>query len=184
MNKSNKEKQNTIIQFLKDSIVALSIVLLINNFIALHARVPSGSMLPTIEIGDHLIVNRLPYYFTDPTRGEIIVFNFKEDDTGETVKYIKRVIGLPGETVDIIDGHVYINNELLDESAYLPSETITLESSLVEFPLTIPEGEYLVMGDNRENSHDGRFFGTISRKDIIGTGNIRIFPFNKIGILK
>lgn len=173
-----KNYKEEITELIKEVFRAIIIVALIYNFIAIHAKIPSGSMIPTIQIKDHVIVNRVPYYFKDPVRGEIIVFNF------EGTKLIKRVIGQPGETVDIRVGQVYINGELLNEDGYLLEGTWTSKSSNVEFPLTLGEDEYLVMGDNRDNSYDGRFFGPIKRDVIIGKGSLRVYPFNKIGFLK
>lgn len=176
--KNSKTKTNILLDWIREIIIAVIVVLFINNFIALHARIPSGSMIPTIQIKDHVVVNRVPYYFRDPSRGEIIVFNY------EGTKLIKRVIGLPGETIDIRLGLVYVNDELLNEDEYLLEGTWTSKSPNVEFPLTLRDDEYLVMGDNRDNSYDGRYFGPIKRKVIIGKGSLRVYPFNKIGFLK
>lgn len=173
----NKTKKRTaLLHTTKDFALAFVIVLIINATIGFHARVPTGSMLPTIEIGDHLFVNRIPLYFSQPQRGDIVVFNMSNK------KFVKRVIGLPGETISIENGKVLINNAPLEEP-YLQKNTETSQGP-IEFPITLPEDCFLVMGDNRTNSYDGRFFGPIERKDIVGTGSFRLFPFNKIGKVK
>lgn len=168
-----------IFMFIKEIVVVVAILLFITNFIAIHAKVPSGSMIPTIEIGDHFIVNRLAYLFGDVKRQDIIVFKGFDGTL-----MVKRVIGLPGDIVDLIDGEVHINGEPLDESAYLSEEVETWPSSYISFPLLVPKGEYFVMGDNRGNSFDSRYFNTIKEEAIIGNGKLRVYPFTKMGIIK
>lgn len=168
------------LEFIKEPVLAVLAALLVIQFVTAHTRIPSGSMIPTIQIGDHMLVNRIPYYYKDPTRGEIVIF--KQDD----INLVKRVVGMPGDEVDLIEEEVYINGEKLDESAYLPKGTITypFDYSEVTFPLTVPEGEYFVMGDNRENSQDSRYFGTIQREVVFARGGFRIYPFSNIGVVK
>lgn len=168
------------LEFVKEPLLAVLSALLVIQFITAHTRIPSGSMIPTIQIGDHMLVNRIPYYYKDPIRSDIVIF--EQDD----INLVKRVIGLPGEEVDIIDNHIYINGEMLDESSYLAEGTFTYPFvySDVTFPLVVPENEYFVMGDNRENSQDSRYFGTIKRETVFAKGGFRIFPFDSIGVVK
>jgi signal peptidase I len=167
------------LEFTKEPLLAVLTALMVIQFIAAHTRIPTGSMIPTIQINDHMIVNRMPYYYKNPQRGEIVVF--EEGD----IPLVKRVIGLPGEQINIIEGKVYIDEVLLEE-AYLPvgTQTEPFFYSDVKFPLMIPEGEYFVMGDNRGNSQDSRYFGTIKRDSISAQGGFRIFPFHRIGWVK
>ena len=172
---SKKALISDIVSYLLIIAAAFAISLFINNFLILNARVPTGSMIPTIEIKDRIIGNRLAYNKKSPARGDVIIFYFPDD---ETQKYVKRVIGLPGETVEIIDGKVFIDGELLDESAYL---TVTPYGN--DGPYTVPEGCYFVMGDNRNHSWDSRRWTNtyVSEDKIIAKAIFRYFPgFKKI----
>ena len=167
-----------IIEAIKEPVLAVLVaIVLIPSFIISNTKVPTQSMMPAINPGDHLIVSRIPYYYRDPVRGEIVVFKYNKDFL------IKRIIAVPGDEIDIKDNRVYINDELFDETAYLTGsiETYLYAGSNIDFPYVIPEGYYFVMGDNRLNSKDSRVFGAISRDSIIAKAGYRIFPFNNIG---
>lgn len=170
----------TTIEFLKEPVLAVLTALMISTFVISHTKIPTGSMMFTINPGDHLIVNRLPYYYRDPRKGEITVFNLE----GENL--IKRVIGEPHDIINIIDNNIYVNNQRLDESAYLKNLDSTYEfsHSKIHFPYEVPEGYYFMLGDNRKNSMDSRYFGPVPREDIYAKGGIRIYPFNRIGIVQ
>ena len=146
-----------------------------------RTEVSGSSMETTLSDHDNLIVDKITYRFSDPKRFDIIVFPYQyEEDT----YYIKRIIGMPGETVQIDgDGNIYINDELLEESYGM--EAIESPGRAYE-PITLEEDEYFVMGDNRNNSSDSRepSVGNIRRSNIIGRAWIRIWPLNKFGILK
>ncbi|MGL4737364.1 MAG: signal peptidase I [Cellulosilyticaceae bacterium] len=163
--------------------VILLIVLLLNQFFVTNTVVPSASMEPTIMTGDRTLVSPIPYYYKDPARGDIAIFKEGEE------LMVKRVIGLPGETIMIEDGGVYIDGNKLDESAYLDPSVETLYEEMPYevkevLPYTIPEDYYFMMGDNRMYSMDSRYFGAISREAIRAQGSFRFYPFNKIGIIK
>lgn len=168
------------IEIIKEPILAVLAALLISSFIISHTRVPTESMRPTIDPGDHLIVSRLPYYYRDPVKGEMVVFKYNSDHL------IKRVIGVPGDLIDIIDSVLYVNNVAIDESNYLLPETKTYlyTGSAITFPYVVPEGYYFMLGDNRLNSKDSRVFGTIPRDDIIAKAGLRIFPLNRFGYVE
>ena len=153
-------------------VVSAVLAFALDKFIIVNAKIPSASMEPTIMTGDRLIGNRLAYLNEDPQRGDIVIFLFPDN---EKELFIKRVIGLPGETVEIKDGEVYINDSAtpLDESAYLT--TIPLG----DFgPYKVPEGAYFMMGDNRNNSMDSRFWNRpyVYRDKILGKAWVRYFP--------
>lgn len=177
--KASKKVTRELAVIIKEILLACIVIACINRFVAIHAKVPSGSMIPTIEIGDHFVVNRLTYLFKDIERQDIIVFKGYDG-----TMLVKRVIGLPGDIVDLIDGKVHINGQLLDESAYLSDDVETWGSGEISFPLLVPKGEYFVMGDNRTNSYDSRYFNTIKEESIVGNGKLRVYPFNKIGFIK
>ena len=150
------------------------------TFVGQRTRVDGRSMMNTLHDGDNLIVEKLSYRFSDPKRFDIIVF----PPTGKKEYYIKRIIGLPGETVQIDEnGNIYINGELLKEN--YGAETIQNPGRAAN-PITLSDDEYFVMGDNRNNSKDSRSeeVGNVKRSQIIGRAWLRIWPLNKFGLLK
>ncbi len=174
------------IEFIKELILILLAAFLFINFIFSHNKIPTRSMVSTINPNDHIITNILPYYYRDPDYGEIVVFHMPNEQN-----WVKRVIGKPGDVIDIIDGYVYRNGEQIDESAYVEQEGVSEprlgpDSTPREFPFTVPEGEYFLMGDNRLESLDCRYLevGLIKREQIYGKGWIKIYPFNEVGVLE
>ncbi len=167
------------IEFIKELILAVLMALLFTIFIISHNKIPSPSMVSTINEGDHILTNMLPYYYRDPHRGEIVVF--KQGDEN----WIKRVIGEPFDKIDILNGEIYVNDVRLDESEYLAEEGVStprLEVMSITFPYEVPSGHYFLMGDNRQQSHDSRYLGAIKRENIYGKGWIKVYPFNQVGI--
>lgn len=154
---------------------AIILALFINRFIIMNSHVPSGSMEKTIMTGDDLFVNRLPYLFSDPKRFDIVVFKYPDN---EKLLYIKRVIGLPGEKVEIKDGKVYIN----DASEPLKEDFVNGEPLGDYGPYYVPDNCYFVMGDNRNNSQDSRFWRNtfVNKKKIIGKAAFKYHPGFKI----
>ncbi len=167
-----------IFEWVKIIVSAALIAFVLNTFIIANSEVPSGSMENTIMTGDRVIGSRLSYRFEDPKRGDIAIFRFPDN---EKIYYVKRIIGLPGETVDIVDGKVYINgsDEPLDEP-YIR------EPMIPEAPMhfEVPENSYFMMGDNRNYSMDARRWENtyVKREKIIAKVLFRYFP--KPGILK
>ena len=157
-------------------VLAISVAVFINKFILVNARVPSASMENTVMTGDRLFGNRLSYRHSDPERGDIVIFKFPDD---ESQLFIKRIIGLPGETVEIIEGKVYINGsaEPLDEP-YLAQEMIGSFG-----PYEVPEGAYFMLGDNRNYSADSRFWNNkfVYRDKILGKAVFRYYPLSSFG---
>jgi signal peptidase I len=146
--------------------------------------IPSASMEPTLHEGDRVLVNKLSYDLHDVHRGDVVVFK-RPIEPGELIgdhpenqisDLIKRVVGLPGDTIESRDGDVYVNGERLDEP-YLPADTPTEGLDRQE----VPEGTVFVMGDNRTNSHDSRAFGPIDQSSIVGRAFVRFYPLDDIG---
>ena len=160
--------------------IALAISLFLKNYIIINARVPSGSMENTIMTGDNLLGYRLAYKNADPQRGDIVIFYFPDN---EEKKYIKRIIGLPGETVVIEDGKIYINgSDTPLEEDYLKEEWVNYTGP---YEFQVPEDSYLMLGDNRNNSADARLWVNtyVKREKIIGKALFVYFPFSHIGSL-
>ena len=158
--------------------VFFGVCILLNTQVFGVARIPSGSMKPTINIGDVAAINKLATKYEDPSRGDVVVF-LRERKLPQNEYWIKRVVALPNETVDIKDGHVYIDGALLEEE-YAVGVT-RISSYGIAFPYTVPENHYFLMGDNREHSEDSRVIGAINRDDITAIGAFKIYPFNDIG---
>lgn len=172
-------KKRTILvelwDYVKTILITFVIVLVITNVLVVNALIPSESMEKTIMTGDRIIGNRLAYLFDDPKRYDIVIFRNPDD---EKEYYIKRVIGLPGETVSIEDGKVYIDGtETPLEDSFIP------EAMRGGFPTyEVPEGHYFLMGDNRNNSKDSRFWDNtyVAKGKILGKAAFRYFPSVKI----
>lgn len=164
-------------------LIVLCLTYLVIAFVGQRTEVNGASMEPTLSDEDNLIVDKITYRFHDPERFDIIVFPYKFK---EKTYFIKRIIGLPGETVQIdAEGNIYIDGEILEEG--YGREVISAEHiGLAGEPITLGADEYFVMGDNRNNSTDSRVaqVGNIKRDDIIGRAWLRIWPFDKFGILK
>lgn len=167
-----------------DSLKAVAITLIIGYGFRIATEqcylIPSASMKPTLQINDRLIVDKISYHFINPNKGDIIVFTPPEAVVTEEHShdpFVKRVIGLPGEKVEVKNGQVYINNQPL-------SETYIAERPDYNWgPKIVPANSYLVLGDNRNNSYDGHIWGFVERDRIIGKAAVRFWPLNRAGSL-
>ena len=181
----DKPKESALWREIKGLFWVLLAVLAFHSFIAKPFYIPSESMVPTLERNDRVLVNKLSYRMHDVNRGDIIVFKAPEGTDPAVKDLVKRVIALPGETVEARNGKIFIDGKELRET-YLPEGTITNCASFKEqcFPTgKIPEDQYWVMGDNRTSSKDSRFFGTIAKDEIIGRVFVRIWPLNRLDLL-
>ena len=162
------------------AVILLAVVYLFLHYVGQRTTVSGNSMYPALEDGDSLVVDKLSYRFRTPERFEIVVFPFQYKDN---TYYIKRVIGLPGETVQIVDGKIYINGEVLKED--YGYETIE-NPGLAYKPITLGEDEYFVLGDNRNDSMDSRepAVGSVKGKTIMGRAVARIWPIGTAGSLQ
>ncbi len=161
-----------IFSWVKIVIGAVIVAFLLSNFVIINAKVPSGSMISTINKGNKVIGFRLAYVFADPKRGDIVIFDAPKEDK----IYIKRLIGLPGDTIVIKDNTLYINGELIEED-YVDEWTNSPGTTTYE----VPKGEYFMMGDNRNHSADSREWGFVKRDAILAKAIFRYYP--SIGML-
>lgn len=179
-NESHEKKEGVISEILRFSILALIIVLPIRIFVAQPFIVSGASMETTFSTGQYLIVDQLTYHLEDPKRGEVIVFRYPKDPSKF---FIKRVIGIPGDTIDIAGSEVKITNKehpngvVLKEGAYVRS--MRPSTTLTEI---LGAGEYFVMGDNRDASSDSRSWGVLQRERIVGRAFLRLFPVTVVDL--
>lgn len=176
---------NDVVKEIINTVLYLAVIFILTflfiTFVAQRTEVSGSSMEPTLQDRDSLLVDKLSYRFKDPDRFDIVIFPYQY---GEKQYFIKRVIGLPGETVKIdYDGTIYVNGEVLEEN--YGAEVILNPGRAVD-EITLGEGEFFVMGDNRNHSMDSRDIsvGNIKKKDILGKAFIRIFPFSTFGGIK
>lgn len=178
--RQKKSPKKSALKEILDYVIMIAIVVagvyLLTEFIIINARIPTSSMEETIGVGDRIFGNRLAYKKSDPERFDIVIFKFPDD---ESKLYIKRVIGLPGDTVVIVDGKVYINgsSEPLDDS-FCPEEPLGNFG-----PYSVPEGSYFMLGDNRNYSADSRFWQNtfVKREKILGKAVLRYWPLSEFG---
>lgn len=146
----------------------------IRTFVAEARYIPSGSMKPTLQVNDRLIIDKVSYDFGDPNRGDIVVFH-PPDSLHQRDAFIKRVIGIPGDTVEVKEGQVYVNGEPQEETY------IAAKPDYVWGPVTVPDHAYLVLGDNRNESYDSHYWGFVPRENIIGRAVLRFWPPDRAG---
>ena len=161
-------------------LIVVAVMVFVVKFIGQRTVVIGDSMQTTLSDGDNLITDKITYRFRDPKRFDIVVFPFKEN-TSKLL--IKRIIGMPGETVQIKNGKVYINGYELQENY---GNAVMNDAGIASEPILLGEDEYFVLGDNRNNSQDSRFssVGNVSRSDLIGRAWVRLWPLDKICLLK
>ena len=171
----------TILGYILYILVIIGLTWMIVTFVGQRTRVSGQSMETTLQDGDNLIVDKISYRFHDPSRYDIIVFPYKYE---ENTFYIKRIIGLPGEIVQVKDGYTYINGKKLTSDIY--GREVMDEPGIAEEPIKLGSDEYFVLGDNRNHSQDSRdpYVGVLKRSDLLGRAFIRIYPLNKCGVIK
>ena len=181
--KKRQEEQSAVkevLSWLITIVLAVVAALFIKNYVIINANIPSGSMENTIMTGDRLFGYRLAYKNKSPERGDIVIFKFPDD---ETENYVKRVIGLPGETVTIADGKIYID----DSTEPLEEDYLKEEWTIATGPYTfeVPQDSYLVLGDNRNNSYDARYWEHtyVTEEELLGKAIFRYYPVSTAGSL-
>lgn len=166
--------------------IALVATFLIRSFVVEPFVVPTGSMESTIEIGDQILAQKVSLELGQPvSQGDIVVFH-NPDGTSEHDVLVKRVIATAGQTVDLQDGKVVVDGQALDEDYTTGMSwplSVQAPGAQVSYPYTVPDGCVWVMGDNRENSADSRYFGPVDRSDLIAVALVRYWPLNRIGTI-
>lgn len=169
--------ENSVVEWVKTIGVSLLLAFGIRTFVAEARYIPSESMLPTLQVNDRLIIDKVTYDFRTPERGEIVVFQptLALQEQGFKDAFIKRIVGLPGEQVQVKKGTVFVNGQPLQES-YLAAPP-----DYEYGPVMVPPDSYLVLGDNRNHSFDSHFWGFVPRQNIIGRAAVRFWPPHRIG---
>lgn len=187
-----RNKKSIIKEYVKAIIIAIIIALFIRTFIIQAFKIPSGSMIPTLQIGDWLLVNKFIYGIKipalrktiipikDPQRGDIVVFIYPMDKSKD---FIKRVIGVAGDVIEIKNKKVYINGALFDDPYGTFTDSLIIPAAVQPRdnfgPVKVPEGHIFAMGDNRDNSYDGRFWGFVNLDDVLGKAFIIYWSWDR-----
>ena len=179
--KNNKSVARNVISWVLYIALVIVLSFLCVTFVGQRTKVIGQSMYPTLNNGDQLIVDKISYRFNEPERFDVVVFPYRYETNK---RFIKRIIGLPGETVQIIDGEVYINDEKLKDP-FGEAVGVMNEAGIAADPLTLGEDEYFCLGDNRNNSKDSRFsdVGPINREELIGRAWLQIYPLSDFGFV-
>lgn len=173
---SLKAGKTALLEVLESIIIAVLLAVLIRLFILAPFVIPSGSMIPTLIEGDRIIVSKITYRIWEPQRGDVIVFKYPRDPSRD---YVKRLIGLGGETVALKNNRLFINGQEVTEK-YLPSGLHFNDYG----PVRVPEGHYLMLGDNRNVSEDSRYWGPLPEKNIVGKALLIYWPPHRIKLFK
>lgn len=178
-NTRNSTEENPVVEIIKTLATAFILAIGIRTLVAEARYIPSSSMEPTLEINDRLIIEKVSYRFQKPQRGDVVVFSPTDKLREQNFKdaFIKRVIGLPGDKVEVRGGKVYVNDQAIREK-YIE------EAPEYKYgPVTVPKDQYLVLGDNRNNSYDSHYWGFVPRENLIGRAVVRFWPFNRLGTI-
>lgn len=176
-----KKISSFLLDIIQTVVVALSVFVIIYLFLFQPHQVKGSSMDPSFIDAEYLLTDKITYRFREPKRGEVVIFTAPMNQDYE---YIKRIIALPGETIKIEGGNIFINGEKLEES-YLPPQRATLTGGFLREgqSLIMPEGRYFVIGDNRNHSSDSREWGTVPLESIIGRAWFRYWPLSRLGLV-
>jgi signal peptidase I len=182
----NESKPTTIgsvllnfFEFIKTVIIIVILAAVIRLFVIQPFIVDGQSMEPNFQNNDYLITEKVSFHFSEPRRGETVILRPPDNPT---VNYLKRIIGIPGDTVSIKKGDVYVNAKKIDEPYIDGQKTLTVKNE--DLTVTLKQDEYFVMGDNRNHSRDSREIGPVPRHNLVSHVWIRLFPFNKIKLIQ
>jgi len=176
-----KRGVGAVFDFLQGIVVVLAIMVMIYLFVMSPQEINGASMEPNFHNGEYILTNKIEYKLKDPSRGDVVVF---KSPRNKEIDYIKRVIGLPGDTVSLNDNALFVNGEKVDEP-YLASDVVIFGGSYLREgeEIVVPEGMYFVVGDNRPHSSDSREFGPVPKEDFIGKALLRYWPFSEFLVI-
>ncbi|WP_031515357.1 signal peptidase I [Desulfofalx alkaliphila] len=175
-NKEQKNKFSILRETIESIAIAVVLAIIIRMFIFEPFYIPSGSMEPTLMVNDRIIVSKVSYYFSEPQRGDVIVFKYPKDTSRN---FVKRVIGMPGEVIEMRDNVLYVDGQGMPEE-YLPAGVSYPDYG----PVDVPEGYYFMLGDNRNNSEDSRYWGLLPEELITGKSVAIYWPLDRLGLIK
>lgn len=173
-----KKKKSIVREYIEGIVIAFIIAMIIRTFVVQAFKIPTGSMHPTLKVGDRILVNKFIYKFRAPKRGEVIVFVYPEDPKKD---YIKRLIALGGEKVTIQDGDIYVNGRRLEGPAAVTSRYYYSQGYYGTQEVLVPENSFFVLGDNSGNSKDSRYWGFVPRHNLIGQAFLIYWPLLRLG---
>lgn len=178
-----RQKKSAIREWTESILIALILALLLRTFIVQAFKIPTGSMRPMLTEGDRILVNKFIYRFKSPQRGDIIVFKFPNEPKKD---YIKRLVALGEEEVEIRNGNIVINDTLIEEPAIFKERYYYNrgEFGREDTKAKVPEGYFYVLGDNSASSKDSRYWGFVPRKNLIGKAFVIYWPLTRIGVIK
>jgi signal peptidase I len=181
--KSRSKTENLWIETLKTLGLSAVFAFGLRSAVVQAYYIPSGSMLPTLQIDDKLIVDKISYRFSNPVRGDIVVFNPTAQLEKEKFKdvFIKRVIGVPGDRIEVKTGKVYVNGKVLAEKYLGEAPSYNWSSTALTPDGVVPKDSYLVLGDNRNNSYDSHYWGFVPKAKIVGKAIVRFWPIDRVG---
>lgn len=177
-----KKTVAAVFDFLQGIVVVMAVMVMIYLFVMSPQEINGASMEPNFHNGEYILTNKVSYKIGDPRRGDVVIF---KSPRNKDIDYIKRIIGVPGDTIGLRDSAISVNGQKLMEQYLAPDVFIFGGSYLREgSEITVPPGKYFVLGDNRSHSSDSREFGPVSKEDFIGKAILRYFPFNKTGLIQ
>lgn len=176
----HEEREGFVSEIVRFTLISIAIILPIRTFIAQPFIVSGSSMYPTFESGEYLIVDQLSYRLHQPERGDVVIFRYPRNPSEF---FIKRIVGLPGETVDVGPNGVFITAPDSDTTTKLDESYLSVLPSRDHFEQALGADEYFVMGDNRDKSSDSRYWGALPSDNIVGRAWLRLFPFNRVNLL-
>ena len=187
MHKVIRSVSSFFLDLIETAVIGLSFFLIVYLFFMQPHQVNGRSMDPTFQSGDYVLTDKISYRTGNPERGDVIVFHAPPEagcPTGTGCDFIKRILALPGETVAVHDGFIFVNGKKMKES-YLPSDFETNPGKFIDGrTVTIGPSEYFAVGDNRSHSSDSRVWGPVSKSEIVGKAFFRYWPMNQIGVVK
>lgn len=167
-------RQNWIVEYLESIIIALVLALIIRTFLFQPFFIPSGSMEPTLQVGDRIIVSKFTYYFNELKLGDVVVFKYPLDPKRD---FIKRVIGVPGDVIEARDSQLLVNGLIVPEP-YVPRDYGDFG------PVEVPEQHFFVLGDNRTNSQDSRNWGFVPEENLVGKAQVIFWPISRLSVIR